>query len=278
MAKRGWKTGLCCLLLWAMAARPTVAEPKSAPHSSVELVSESATIAGGRDFTLGLLFRLDPQWHIYWVNPGDSGEPPRISWQLPPGFSADPLQWPTPRRLPTGTLIDYGYEQQVLLPVRVHAPAGVSQPIPIHAAVKWLVCKDLCLPAKANVDLLLAAGPKAAVNPQAAPLFRQAREAMPRPFPKGWRVSVEDAKDEIRLRVNSAGKLHSAVFFPLDASVIEDSSPQQVMKSASGFTLTLKKSDQFTGPLTRLRGVLADSDWHSYAISVPVASPGGRAR
>jgi thiol:disulfide interchange protein DsbD len=268
--ERSWALFFCCFLLFALVLAPEAAAgPQPAPHSSVELISENSSVSAGTEFSLGLLFRLEPHWHIYWVNPGDSGEPPRVSWQMPQGFTADAIQWPTPKRLATGTLLDFGYEQQVLLPVRVRVPGAVAQQVPIHAAVKWLVCGNICIPAKAEVDLTLPVGTKPVVNPQTAPLFQQARAALPKPVPKGWKLRVEDSKDEVRLSVNSAGKLRSAVFFPLDANVIEDSSPQRVQKSASGFTLSLKKSDQLTGPLTLLRGVLADSETHSYAVSVP---------
>jgi DsbC/DsbD-like thiol-disulfide interchange protein len=43
----------------------------------------------------------DDGWHIYWQNPGDSGEPPRIKWQLPSGVTATALEWPTPMRMTT---------------------------------------------------------------------------------------------------------------------------------------------------------------------------------
>lgn len=275
---RGWKPAFCCLLL-AMASMPKAAAvPKQAPHSSVELLSENSSITPGADFTLGLLFRLDPHWHMYWTNPGDSGQPPRVNWQLPQGFTAEAIQWPTPKRLPTGTLLDFGYEEQVLLPVRVHVAAAAGQQAPIRAAVSWLVCRDICVPAKAEVELSLPVGAKAVVDPQTAPLFQRARASLPKPLPKGWRLSVEESKDEITLTVNSAGKLHSAVFFPLDENVIEDSSPQQARKTASGFTVSLKKSDQFTGPLTVLRGVLADSESHSYAVSVAAPASAAKSR
>jgi len=277
MAQRG-RVAVGCVLLAIGLASEAGAAPKQAPHSSVELVSENSSVAADTDFNLGLLFRLDPHWHIYWVNPGDSGEPPRVSWQLPQGFTADALQWPTPKRLPTGPLMDFGYEQQVLLPVRVHVPAAFAQRVAIHAAVRWLVCGDICLPAKAEVELSLPVAAKPGDNPQTAPLFQQARASLPKPVPKAWRLSVADSKAEIRLLVNSAGKLHSAVFFPLDANVIEDSSPQRVQRTALGFTVALKKSDQFTGPLTVLRGVLADSESHSYAVSVAAPASAGRGR
>jgi thiol:disulfide interchange protein DsbD len=174
--------------------------------------------------------------------------------------------------------LDFGYEQQVLLPVRVHIPAAFAQQVAIRAAVRWLVCGDICVPAKAEVELSLPVAAKPGVDPQIAPLFQRARASLPKPVPRGWRLSVADSKDELRLRVNSAGKLHSAVFFPLDANVIEDSSPQRVQRTALGFSVSLKKSDQFTGPLTVLRGVLADSESHSYAVSVAAPASAGRGR
>jgi thiol:disulfide interchange protein DsbD len=251
-------------------------DAKQPPHGSVQLISENSAVAPGEGFTLGLLFKLDPHWHTYWVNPGDSGEPARLRWQLPEGFSAGEIQWPTPKRLPTGSLMDFGYEQQVLLPVRVQAPASISaKQLAIHAAVSWLVCSDICIPAKAELDIVLATG-QSKTNPQTVPLFEQTRAALPEPLPTSWKLNVEDGKDEIKLRINSGGKLRSVTFFPLDADVIENARPQHLEKSATGLTLTLQKSDQLTGPLPRLRGLLADSENHSYQFSVAIARKSGK--
>jgi hypothetical protein len=73
---------------------------------------------------------LEKGWHIYWINPGDSGEPPRVTWQLPPGFNPGVLEWPAPRRLVTSSIVDFGYEDAVTLIVPVHAETSLAaQPL-----------------------------------------------------------------------------------------------------------------------------------------------------
>ena len=68
----------------------------------------------------GLYFKLEPGWHVYWKNAGDAGEPPHIHWTLPAGVTAGPLQFPAPKRLPLGPLMDFGYEDEVLFPFKLN--------------------------------------------------------------------------------------------------------------------------------------------------------------
>src|ERR1700760_1168147 len=95
---------------YAAAAPQASAE---APHLTVSLVVPPAALYPGESFTGGLDFKLESGWHVYWVNAGDSGEPPAITWKLPPGISAGALQFPAPKRLPLGPLMDFGYEDEV---------------------------------------------------------------------------------------------------------------------------------------------------------------------
>ena len=73
----------------------------------------------GQTFWLGLQIQHQPHWHTYWQNPGDSGLPTRLQWQLPAGLQAGDIVWPLPKKIPIGTLANYGYENQVLLAVPV---------------------------------------------------------------------------------------------------------------------------------------------------------------
>ena len=65
-------------------------------------------------------------WHTYWINPGDAGAPTEIEWTLPPGWKAGAIQWPTPKRLPVGPLMDYGYEGKLWLLTTLTAPADAK--------------------------------------------------------------------------------------------------------------------------------------------------------
>src|SRR5689334_17387874 len=118
---------LACFLLSSFANT----EPVKVPHGTVELISEARSMQPGSPFTVGLHFKLEPGWHIYWKNPGDSGQPPRIQWDLPGGITAGSIEWPTPKKLPVGPLLDYGYEDDVLLPITLQVPAGLAEANPL---------------------------------------------------------------------------------------------------------------------------------------------------
>src|SRR2546427_4268365 len=113
---------VACVLtmLFAGIARETPAEASA--NVSVELLSERAAIEPGMPFRVGLLMRMRPGWHTYWKNPGDSGLPLRVTWNLPEGFSAGPIDWPTPERIPENGLMSYGYSRDVLIPIEITPP------------------------------------------------------------------------------------------------------------------------------------------------------------
>jgi DsbC/DsbD-like thiol-disulfide interchange protein len=118
-------------------------------HARVELLARQASAKPGSDLQLGVHFILEKGWHIYWVNPGDSGQPPSFEWQLPPKFTAGEVQWPRPERLqPSKELVDFGYSDEVLLPLTMHVPstAGNSRQLEFGVQVKWLVCREVCIP------------------------------------------------------------------------------------------------------------------------------------
>ena len=126
-----------------------------APHARVELVAAAGAIAPGRDLWLGIHFVLEPGWHIYWQNPGDSGGPPTVQWRLPDGLAAGELEWPLPERIEAGaSIVNYGYEGEVVLPVRLRATGGWTQGgATVAALVKYVICRDICVPGRADVEL-----------------------------------------------------------------------------------------------------------------------------
>src|ERR1700753_3580502 len=118
----------CALLMASIAAASTTRASLRAQHLPVEFLPLDNPIQPGADTTVGLHFTLDKGWHVYWLNAGDSGEPPSIKWNLPPGFTTGPMQFPAPRRLPLGPLMDFGYEDQVLFPMKLSAGSSLKVP------------------------------------------------------------------------------------------------------------------------------------------------------
>jgi DsbC/DsbD-like thiol-disulfide interchange protein len=243
------------------------------PHGTVDLIAESQWIAPGIQTYFGLNFQLEKGWHIYWVNPGDSGQPPRVEWHMPAGLSAGELEWPAPRRLGTSTIVDFGYDNAVLLlvPVRASSTLPTNQPAQLGAEVKVLVCREICIPGKAQVSLTL---PIKSMPPgpdvRSSELFTAARESLPRRVPAGWEFHVSSRKDSFLLIAKSSQRVTQATFFPLEESQVDNSASQKIVPVASGFQLTLRKSDQLLKPIKRLKGVLELSGNQTYLIDVVV--------
>jgi DsbC/DsbD-like thiol-disulfide interchange protein len=246
-------------------------------HGTLELLAESQWIAPGHPFYLGLHFQLEKGWHIYWVNPGDSGEPPRVTWQLPAGLTTGPMEWPAPQRLSHSSIADFGYEDAVMLIVPMHAPTNLAilEPARLGAEVKVLVCREICISGKVQLTLTLSvkSGPPLA-NPQTRGLFAAARKSLPRRAPANWKLSVNEAKDSFDLTAILGRQIKQAIFFPLAESQIQNAAPQTLVPLAAGFRLTLRKSDQFLKPVERLKGVLVLTAGKAYLIDAPVGKTG----
>jgi thiol:disulfide interchange protein DsbD len=114
------------------ARAPTVKAPNppGPPKVSVTLLGEAASIEPGASFWVGVRQRIAPGWHTYWTNPGDSGEPPTVDWALPAGWTAGPLVFPQPERMPVGPLVSYGYTNEVVLLTQLTARRSASRKRP----------------------------------------------------------------------------------------------------------------------------------------------------
>ncbi|SPE27616.1 exported hypothetical protein [Candidatus Sulfotelmatomonas gaucii] len=237
------------LMFFLGAGLPAVAASNSADaeHLHVELVIPHDQLYPGGTNRAGLYFKLEPGWHVYWQNAGDSGEPPRIHWTLPDGVTAAPLQFPAPTRLPLGPLMDYGYENEVLFPFSFQVADSAKQgPAALHAKVDWLVCREVCIPGKAeldeNIQLLHAAPMPAAVSGPDQALWDRLANNLPQPLP---------AADTAVFQPIASSRLQAAFVSP---------SPQAGAKRKLNFFL---KTRTFLATLRRKLSRPRRLDWFS---------------
>ena len=166
--------------------------------------------------------------------------------------------------------MDYGYEGQIVLlmaPIQGPSSRNTTALPNLSADVKYIVCRDVCIPGKAHLTL---SGPK---NGDWAPwrtLFEQTRAQLPKPAPASWKVTTVSAKQYFILSVQAKTQLPGASFFPLEPSQIDNSSPQDFVPTPDGFRLTLKKSDQLTNPITALKGLIVLGPDRAFEVSAPV--------
>ncbi len=170
------------------------------PQVRAELVAQAPEgVAPGKPLWLGLTIEHKPGWHTYWKNPGDSGLPTTLAWTLPAGFAAGEIEWPTPKKLPLGPLLNYGYDGVVLLPVKVAVPAGFAgDKLAVALKADWLVCKDVCIPESGEFALDV---PASAATAGHAVLFDTTRAAQPRDLP-GAAASAALEGDKLVVKVS----------------------------------------------------------------------------
>lgn len=200
----------------SLAGAPLDATPEPAAsnvfrsaHGRATLYSERPAIRPGESWLVGLEIALDPEWHTYWKNPGDSGAAASFQWDLPEGFSASEILWPTPERIPTPPFMTYGYHGRPVLLVRLQAPRLIeTASVPIRLKAEWLECKEECIPAIGSfaLDLRVAQNAEGARESPAAAhdrpaFFAQALDRLPRNVDSGARAALMDDEFQLRLQL-----------------------------------------------------------------------------
>jgi thiol:disulfide interchange protein DsbD len=227
------------------------------PHSEATLVSSVKTAQPGKSFLAAIHMTMDPTWHTYWVNPGDSGTSLNIDWHLPPGWKAGPILWTTPERLEQYGLVSYCYEREALFLVQLTPPtAAKTGTVELMGKANWLICQRGCMAASELLRLRLRVGNEEP-NPLWGSKLAAAQKDLPAPA-AGLAYLAAETDKRILLTVQADKPVENAQgirFYPLDET-IEPAAPQPVTNNKRGFTIALKVSDFAPGEITRLRGLL----------------------
>jgi thiol:disulfide interchange protein len=233
----------------------------STENVKARLVSEVTAIGPGQAFMVALELDIREGWHTYWRNPGDSGEPTKLAWQLPPGFTAGDIVWTTPHRFEIAPLVNYGYAKHAVHLVQITAPKDLKAGTPVSLAAKasWLVCSDVCIPEDANLQLSLpVSGQAGGVDSSSAALFTTARSELPtaQPAPTSARI----AGDKLIVTLGqewgaTLSQITSLAFFPYDEGGIEYATPQTLTRTKDAVDLAMKVGYQ-PPKAGAIRGVL----------------------
>lgn len=260
-----------CVLLLFLAWLPLFAEeapPVRSEHTEVQLVSEVTEIQPGTPFWVALRMKMDPGWHTYWVNPGDAGGVTTVDWHLPAGFSVGPIQWPAPKLYVQEGLMNYVYEGEVFLLMKVTPPSDLKPgtDVTLQGKVSWIECDDkMCLARGGEVRLTLPVGETTPEwNPRWHPAFEATRAAAPRTLPDVWKAEAWLEGNQYYLKLtplsDKATKPEGLYFYSEDGQ-IEPSAEQKAEYGADGSViLGLQRSAFFTEKAEHLIGVVTSKD------------------
>ena len=237
-------------ILLALLFLPALA---SARGIEPQLVAEGPAPPGG-EVELAIHMVTAPGWHGYWQNPGDAGLPMDVKWSLPPGFAAGPLRYPVPSRLTVADLMNYVYERDYAVLVRLKVPHGATGTIPIRAEAHWLACTDkICVPEQGELALDLPVGTG---TPERA-RFDAWRQALPQPLASIGRFAVAGDTLRVAIPLPASVEVKAPYLFPVVDGPVDYDAKQTFRRAGDLVIAELK----LKGPAPNaFSGVLALAD------------------
>ncbi len=278
-----WRPALILLALSAAPALAVESAPQRSARATASLAADVAAVAPGETFHLGLRLRLAPGWHSYWRNAGDAGAPTEVTLSLPEGVSAGRIAWPVPERIPYGPLVNYGYKDEVLLPIAVQVPASLrpGDSFPVQAEASWLVCEEVCIPEEGYFTLTLPVAVRPVPSPTMSGLFEAAAARAARPAP--WMAAAGATGRQASLTLSGPGLTPSVVqdafFFPHAPGTLDNTAPQPLRWHGEALTIGLtllegQRPEALEGTL-----VVRDAGGQraGFELMAPVAGPAAAA-
>ena len=244
---------LAAAAAFGIAASASAQVTASSPHAEGTILLERSAATPGDTFLGALRLRMAEGWHVYWINPGDSGLPPTATWSSSPEVTAGEFRFPTPHAIPLATLMNYGYEDEVILPfeVKIAPEAAIGSQLTLGAKFEYLICADICIPE----DVTLSTSLPVAATPSAdAAASSEIAETLPTiPVALTGQAVVERSGDNFKIGIvddSLATAVASAKwirFFPYGADILH-AAPQTVRTGLDGVSIELKANTMFAKP------------------------------
>jgi DsbC/DsbD-like thiol-disulfide interchange protein/cytochrome c biogenesis protein CcdA len=235
-----------------------------------ELVAEGPAPPGG-SVELAIHMRPAPGWHGYWLNPGDAGLPMDVQWQLPPGLTAGPLRYPVPGRLEIANLMNYVYEQDYAVLVRLQVARSAHGTLPIRAEAHWLACTDkICVPEQGELSLDLPVDN--AATPERAQ-FDAWRQKLPQPLGSVGHFEIAGNKLRLAIPLPASVKVDHPYVFPMVDGPVDYDAKQDFRRSGDVLIAELARKG---APPASFAAVVALGDGRGLELSaVPGPVPQG---
>ena len=243
------KTIFSILLLFSFFGS---AEIVDTGHARISLIKDHSDFVPGTSINIGLKVSMDKGWHTYWRNPGDSGGPIVIDWDLPKGFSVSDIKWPLPEKIEYPPLMTYGYEDFVIYPMVLSIPADYSDDY-FEMAADILICADVCIPESGKISSNM-------LDIESDSLIYEWLESIPS---KSLPITTSLNDNNLEIKFTFEKEIKEIYFFPDENNSIDYSSKQNFYKKDDDYFLSIKL---FNDEFQNVSGVL-DIDGTGYNVS-----------
>lgn len=242
------------------------------PHALAQLMVPYSQVKPGDTIQVGVSITPEKGWHTYWKNPGDSGLPVRLEWNLPKGFMAGPTQWPVPEKLITDPLINYGYAHEAILLTDIQIPRRADLKegnVLLSVTANWLICEEACVPESAVLTLSLPLTTETKVADAA--WLSKTKRAIPKSYPHSFRIERRsDTELHFIARYPDPDAIKSVEFFPDQTFPLEPSAPLTFMMLPDGFDLKIRVKPS---AVDRIEGVVQFNLKQGAPLAYEVTAP-----
>ena len=215
---------------------PFAASEADTDSSTLEFLAEAREVPSGEPFHVLMKMTHPPGWHSYFINPGYVGTSLKPNWDLPPGFQAERVGWPTPHIGTTAGKKTYGYEPTVSHLFRIIPPAGLPSgtQMKIAASPRWQICDEAnCRPepgigAPAALSVVtVTVGPALSLVTANTEAFAEARAMLPGDLPSELKVQAREKEGLVTLILSPADAIpdNTIHFYDFDQVLDSQSEP-----------------------------------------------------
>jgi len=228
--------------------------------ASAKIVVDSFSLGKNRVIPIGILIELEKDWHIYWRNPGDSGMPTSVEFDLPEGITVSEIQWAVPEVFEFDELASYGYEKQVLLLTELIIPENYqANSVSVTAELKSLICKDVCIPFNTTISEEIILINNFQADDNVSILFAQTRKNLPE-VTNDFELSFTADEDFITLIIQALNldlaKINSIYFLPYGNGIFKNTAEQNFKIRDDGIELVVEYDQFKSAELRELFGIL----------------------
>ena len=225
----------------------------STENADIEVIYSDNYLKDGDELILGLRFKLTPGWHIYWKNPGDSGLPPEIEWNLPEGIEFEEILWPSPELAPLDPLTSYGYYDEVVLPIKFRINSNYNYGDKFSAFLSFLICEEICIPEDTDISIDLTKFSLIQLE-NAKFILNDWMNRLP--AKSSFDTEAFLSENTFKISWASDTSYEKAYFYPEQNGLINYSSNQILVNNAENSYLTVDRPEKFREELKFVSGVL----------------------
>lgn len=244
-------------------------------HVVPTILTEMSEIVPGEEFFIGVHFKLEEGWHIYWKNVGDTGLKTKLTFDLPEGIQLGEALWPVPERFKTESLVSFGYHDEVMLmvPLTLDPKREWGESLKLKIKASWLECKTVCQPGRASIEKTIAIS-KNNVEPTVTNdkvIFDKFKSLVPQSSDENEIYVVKKSSGYV-LALNSDRAVSELTFFPYEKDVISYKAEQKIQSEEGLYFISLEKAEKESDFLEGVLRVVHGNEVSSYQVKEKVLS------